>query len=81
MVGERFRRLDPPTFEDVIDPTAADDWLRTLENMFQYSRVPIDERVMCATFMLRGSTGHWWDMISSIEDITTMSWDRFRELF
>ncbi|XP_022865717.1 uncharacterized protein LOC111385546 [Olea europaea var. sylvestris] len=60
-VGERFRKLNPPIFEDALDPTAAEDWLRTLENMF--------------------SARHWWDTMSSIEDVNTMTWDRFKELF
>ncbi|KAK6151819.1 hypothetical protein DH2020_014454 [Rehmannia glutinosa] len=61
IVGERFRKLNPPTFEDALDPTAAEDWLRTLDNMFQYR--------------------HWWDTMRSIEDVMTMTWERFKELF
>ncbi|XP_022873148.1 uncharacterized protein LOC111392110 [Olea europaea var. sylvestris] len=80
-VGERFRKLNPPIFEDALDPTAAKDWLRTLENMFRYTRVSEVEKVVCASFMLRGSAGHWWDTMSSIEDVNTMTRDRFKELF
>ena len=68
-------------FEDALDPTAAEDWLRTLENMFHYSRVSEEEKVMCASFLLRGSAGHWWDTMTSIEDITVITWDRFKDLF
>ncbi|CAA0821425.1 Unknown protein [Striga hermonthica] len=49
--------------------------------MFQYSRVSEEEKVLCASFMLRGSAGHWWDTIKCIEDVTTVTWDRFKELF
>ncbi|XP_022870780.1 uncharacterized protein LOC111390021 [Olea europaea var. sylvestris] len=52
-VGERFRKLNPPIFEDALDPTAVEDWLRTLENMFRYTRVSEVEKVECASFMLR----------------------------
>ena len=68
-------------FQDALDPTAAEDWLRTLENMFHYSRVSKEEKVICASFMLRGNAGHWWDTMRSIEDITVMTWDRFKDLF
>ena len=81
IVGERFKKLNPPMFEDALDPTAAEDWLRTLENMFHYSRVSEEEKVMCASFLLRGSAGHWWDTMKSIEDITVITWDRFKDLF
>ena len=53
IVGERFRKLNPPMFEDALDPTAAEDWLRTLENMFHYSRVSEEEKVMCAFLCFR----------------------------
>ncbi|CAA0822151.1 Unknown protein [Striga hermonthica] len=81
IVGERFRKLNPPIFEDAADPVEAEDWLRTVDNMFQYSKVSEEENVLCASFMLRGSAGHWWDTIKCIEGVTTMTWDRFKELF
>ncbi|KAK6139108.1 hypothetical protein DH2020_027153 [Rehmannia glutinosa] len=77
----KIQKVNPPTFEDAVDPTDAEDWLRTLENLFQYSRVPEEEKVMCASFMLRCSAGHWWDTIKSIENVTTMTWERFKKLF
>ncbi|XP_022886988.1 uncharacterized protein LOC111402900 [Olea europaea var. sylvestris] len=80
-VGETFRKLNLPIFEDALDPTAAEDWSRTLENIFRYMRVSEVEKVVCASFMLRGSAGQWWDTMSSIKDVNTMTWDRFKELF
>ncbi|CAA0828721.1 Unknown protein [Striga hermonthica] len=81
IVGERFLKLNPLVFEDAADPVEAEDWLRTVDNMFQYSRVSEEEKVMCASFILHGSAGHWWDTIKCIEDVTTMTSDRFKELF
>ncbi|XP_051117314.1 uncharacterized protein LOC127242023 [Andrographis paniculata] len=81
LVCERFRKLNPPIFEDATDPLAAEDWLRTLNNMFQYSIIPDTEKVLCASFMLRGSAGHWWDTVKSIEDVAVMTWERFKEIF
>ena len=37
--------------------------------------------MICTSFMLRGSAGHWWDTMRSIEDPFTMTWERFKELF
>ncbi|CAA0833371.1 Unknown protein [Striga hermonthica] len=81
IVGERFQKLSPPVFEDAADPVEAEDWLRTVENLFQFSRVSGEEKVLCASFMLRGSAGHWWDTVKCIKDVTTMTWGRFKELF
>ncbi|CAI9763088.1 unnamed protein product [Fraxinus pennsylvanica] len=54
IVGERFRKLNPPIFEDALGSTAVDDWLRTSKNMFTYSRVSEVEKVVCASFVLQG---------------------------
>ena len=32
-------------------------------------------------FYLRDSASYWWDTIVSVHDITTITWERFRELF
>ncbi|XP_051139078.1 uncharacterized protein LOC127256895 [Andrographis paniculata] len=81
LVSERFRKLNPPIFEDTTDPLVAEDWLRTLNNMFQYSRIPDTEKVLCVSFMLCGSAGHWWDTVKNIEDVAVMTWERFKEIF
>ncbi|CAI9782277.1 unnamed protein product [Fraxinus pennsylvanica] len=66
-VGERFRKLNPPIFDGTIEPMKAEEWVRTTENVFKYSRVPDTENVNCDAFMLRGSAGFWWDTMQSIE--------------
>ena len=32
-------------------------------------------------FYLRDSASYWWDTIVSVHDVTTITWERFRELF
>ena len=49
--------------------------------MLAYPNVSNGYEVLCASFMLRQHVEYWWDTISSIHDITTMTWERFRELF
>ncbi|XP_022858457.1 uncharacterized protein LOC111379330 [Olea europaea var. sylvestris] len=53
LVEQRFRKLNPPIFEDALNLIVAKDWLRTLENMFRYSRVSEVEksgsRILSAT--------------------------------
>ena len=53
--GSEFRRLNPPTFEGVVDPIVADQWLQTMERMIKVAKVPEEENVTCVSFMLRGS--------------------------
>ncbi|KAL2520152.1 uncharacterized protein Fot_24075 [Forsythia ovata] len=53
--GERFRNLNPPVFEGTNDLMKPEEWLRTIDNIFKYNRVPDIEKVNYASFMLRGS--------------------------
>ena len=79
--GERFRKLQPPTFDGGVDPIQAEQWIRTTECMLAYAKVRDGDKVLCASFMLRHHAEYWWDTISSIHDITTMTQERFRKLF
>ena len=49
--------------------------------MFSYEKIPDDSKVSCAVFYLRDSASYWWDTIVSVHDVTTITWERFRELF
>ena len=49
--------------------------------MFSYGKIPDDSKVSCAVFYLRDSASYWWDTIVSVHDVTTITWERFRELF
>ena len=49
--------------------------------MLAYAKVPDADKVPCASFMLRHHAEYWWDTMSTIHDVTTMSWERFMELF
>lgn len=79
--SERFRRLNPPTFIEAKDPIEAENWLRTMERMFTYAHVEETEKVICASFMLRGSAGHWWDTLVSMGETVDLTWGKFCEIF
>ena len=80
-VSERFQKLKPPIFEGGVDPKVSENWIRTVERMFSYGRIPDEAKVSCATFYLRDAASYWWDTIMSVYDVATMTWERFRELF
>ena len=78
---ERFKKLHPPTFDGEVDSILAEQWIGTTDAMLAYAKAPDGDKVICASFMLRHHVEHGWDTINSILDITTMTWERFRELF
>ncbi|KAF4398301.1 hypothetical protein G4B88_007580 [Cannabis sativa] len=40
-----------------------------------------NDRVVCATFQFQEDALVRWDMVSMIQDVTTMTWEKFHELF
>ena len=71
--GERFRKLQPPTFNGGVDPIQAEQWIRTTERMLAYAKVPEGDKILCASFMLRHHAEYWQDTISTIYDVTIMT--------
>ena len=59
----------------------AEQWIKTTECMLAYAKVPDGDKVLCASFMLRHHAEYWWDTISTIHNVTVMTWERFREVF
>ena len=65
-ICERFQKLKPPTFEGEADPKVAENWIRTVERMFSYGRIPNEAKVSCAAFYLRDTASYWWDTMISV---------------
>ncbi|KAJ4702887.1 Cellular nucleic acid-binding protein [Melia azedarach] len=82
-VVEQFRKLQPPFFEGSINPLVAEEWVRELEKIFRLIDCTDQQKVTCATYMLKGSASHWWEMTSRAQDMEgyNVTWDRFKELF
>ncbi|KAL5554728.1 hypothetical protein UlMin_042129 [Ulmus minor] len=59
---ERFRKQHPPIFEGSSDPLVAEEWLRSIEDIFNFMRLNDHERVLCAIYMLRKDARFWWDV-------------------
>ena len=69
------------TFDGEADLIQAEQWIRTTVPMLAYAKVLDGDKVLCISFMLRHHANYWWVTISSIHDITTMTWERVREFF
>ncbi|XP_060957680.1 uncharacterized protein LOC133029209 [Cannabis sativa] len=61
LLAERFRKQHPPEFEGGIDPVVAEEWISRIENILQMLRVDGNDRVMCASYMLRKDARIWWE--------------------
>ncbi|XP_073290708.1 uncharacterized protein [Primulina huaijiensis] len=80
-IYEQFIRLNPKEFEGTTDPFLAEGWIRSLELHFHYLEMRDDDRVRCATYMLRDDAFFWWEGAAHGVDLTTLTWNQFKEIF
>ena len=52
-----------------------------INSILDFMRVKGNDTVSYATYMLRVDARIWWDVASQTQDISTMSWDGFIDLF
>ena len=57
---ERFRKQHPPTFEGISDPLVAEEWLELITSTLNFMGIKGNDRVACASHMLRSSARIWW---------------------
>ncbi|XP_062086383.1 uncharacterized protein LOC133792491 [Humulus lupulus] len=52
-VYERFQKQHPPNFEGSTDPLEAEEWLRSIESILDHMRLGNEDRVSCASHLLK----------------------------
>ncbi|MQM13025.1 hypothetical protein Taro_045947 [Colocasia esculenta] len=60
MQVEKFLRLQPPTYSGGPNPDTAEHWVHEIERVFATMRCPAADRVVLATYQLRGFALEWW---------------------
>ncbi|XP_062114355.1 uncharacterized protein LOC133825429 [Humulus lupulus] len=80
-VYERFRKQAPPTFEGKANPMVAENWLRSVEAIFDHMELNDRQRVSCAVYLLKMDAQIWWDVIKQTRDLNTMTWAEFVQAF
>ncbi|KAL5570459.1 hypothetical protein UlMin_027034 [Ulmus minor] len=78
---ERFRKQHPPVFEGFSDPLVAKEWLRSIEDIFNFTRLNDHERVLCAIYMLRKDAQFWWDVFKQTLNVEALVWEEFKAVF
>ncbi|XP_022849921.1 uncharacterized protein LOC111372015 [Olea europaea var. sylvestris] len=59
-------KLDAPTFDGCLDPSAFNQWVRDMDRFFTWYGVPEDRRVQFASLKLTGTDKLFWE---SVEDL------------
>ncbi|MQM00084.1 hypothetical protein Taro_032817 [Colocasia esculenta] len=82
---ERFLRLQPPTYTGGPNPNTAEHWIHEIERVFMTMRCPAADRILLASYQLRGFAQEWWRLkmqttfTGRIEGAIT--WPEFLEVF
>ena len=72
-VYERFRKQQPPNFDGGSDPIEAEEWLQSLESILEYMRLGNEDRVSCASSLLKKDARIWWDIVKQTRDVNVMT--------
>ena len=52
-----------------------------MQQIFNYMQLSVTERVACAVNELEDEARGWWEVMTSSEDVHSMTWVHFLKLF
>ncbi|XP_058219911.1 uncharacterized protein LOC131330379 [Rhododendron vialii] len=88
LTRSRYQLLDafckhrPPIFYGEANPSAAEAWIKQISKYLEVLNVTnAGDRIALATFQMQGEADHWWDLIKTTHNLTTMTWRMFENLF
>ncbi|KAL5544090.1 hypothetical protein UlMin_007874 [Ulmus minor] len=69
--------MKPVEFAGSTDSLEAEEWINSMETIFDFMQLSDQERVACASFMLKKDARHWWTTVKMTRDIGIMTWADF----
>ncbi|XP_012838060.1 PREDICTED: uncharacterized protein LOC105958603 [Erythranthe guttata] len=78
---ERFLKMHPTEFHAGPSPTVAEEWIKSLEVIFEYMVMNDSDRIHCALFLLKNEARNWWEGAKSGIDLANTTWEAFKVLF
>ena len=69
--------MKPAEFIGSTDPLDAEEWINSLETIFEFMRLSDQERVAYASYMLKKGARYWWSTVKMTRGVTVMSWADF----
>ena len=74
---ERFRRMKPPEFKGSTDLLEAEEWLTSLQIILNFMNLTEQEKVLCASYVLKKDARYWWETVALRRNVMTMTWNEF----
>ncbi|GMN24879.1 hypothetical protein TIFTF001_050351 [Ficus carica] len=73
--------MKAPEFEGSTNPIDADNWLIDLQVILNFLRLSDQEKILCASFVLKKDARLWWETVQIRWDVTQMTWEDFVDEF
>ncbi|XP_012829797.1 PREDICTED: uncharacterized protein LOC105950955 [Erythranthe guttata] len=73
--------MHPTEFHGGPSPTVAEEWIKSLEVIFEYMVMNDSDRIHCALFLLKNEARNWWEGAKSGIDLGNTTWEAFKVLF
>ena len=73
----RFRRMKPSEFEGSTDPLEAEEWLTSLQTILDFMNLMEQEKVLCASYVLKKDARYWWETVVIRRNVAMMTWNEF----
>ena len=70
---ERFHKQHPIIFKGGSDPLEAEEWMEFITLTPDFIRTEGNDRVACASHMLRENVRIWWGMVGQHCTVATMT--------
>lgn len=71
--------MDPTDFDGGSDPLIAEEWIKSIEVIFDYMHIEDADKVTCAIFIMKKEACTWWEGAKLAVDIVT--WDGFKLIY
>ncbi|XP_047330065.1 uncharacterized protein LOC124933675 [Impatiens glandulifera] len=78
---KHFMSFKPCDFKGSTDPMVAEEWVHSLETIFEFMQCNNSDRLRCATFMFKDDARIWWQGAKSTLNLDTATWDEFKAVF
>ena len=76
---KRFSAHKPPTYDGKPDPTEFEEWLNSMEKLFDATQCPDKWKVNFAVFYLKGQADLWWKTIKDMQKESDFGWEKLKE--
>ena len=73
--------MKPPSFEGSTNFLDAEEWLATLEIIFDFMELNDEEKIVCAACVLEKEARYWWEIVKTRRNVQEMTWIDFLDEF